>query len=178
MAAALVCAGFVSSASVKADYYDLVNHAQISLSPDPALVNQESPATLHIMTRADVHGFIGMNEPVHVPNHQVVGQRLDLFFPTDCSFGCQNLPIGLVAHPFLLPPLSEGMHTVRILADSGPDVLAEFTIPVGGAPIGIPAAVQLPVAGGVALGLLGASLVLMAWVRARATKKAVEDISV
>lgn len=104
--------------------------------------------------------------------HQIVGQRVDVFFPTSCAFICQNLRITLIAHPFRLPPLSEGMHTVRILANTGPEVLAEFTIPVAGSPTGTPAAAQLPVDGSVALGLLGGLLVLMASVRSRGMKKA------
>jgi len=57
------------------------------------------------------------------------------------------------------------MHTIRILADSGPEVLAEFSIAVGGAPIGNPALVSLPVAGVLATGLLSSLLV---WIRTRA----------
>ncbi len=177
IAAALVCAGFVSSGTVRAHYDDPVSHARLELFPDPVPVNQESAATLLILVGGDVHGFNGMNDPVHVPQHQIVGERLDLFFETGCSFICQNLPTTYVAHPFRLPPLSEGMHTVRILADSGPEVLAEFTIPVGGSPTGTPASTELPVDGRVALGLLGMSLVLMAWVRSRGRKKAAKDIS-
>lgn len=177
IATAFVCAGFVSSGSVRADYDDPVSNARLELFPDPVPVNQESAATLLILTTADVHGFNGMNDPVHVPEHQIVGQRLDLFFQTGCSFICQNLPTTYVAHPFRLPPLSEGMHTVRILADSGPEVLAEFTIPVGGSPTGTPTPTALPVDGRVALGVLGVSLVLMAWVRSRRSKKAAEVLS-
>ena len=177
IAAALVCAGFVSSETVKAHYDDPVSHARLELSPDPVPVNQESAATLLILVGADVHGFNGMNDPVHVPEHQIVGQRLDLFFETGCSFICQNLPTPYVAHPFRLPPLSEGMHTVRILADSGPEVLAEFTIPVGGSPTGTKGVVQLPIGGSEALGPLAVLLVLVAWVRSRGKKKAAEDPS-
>lgn len=178
IAAALVCAGLLTAGNVKADYDDPVSHARLSVTPDPVPVNQESAATLFILTRADVLGFNGMNDPVHVPGHQIVGQRIDLFFPTGCAFICQNLPITLIAHPFRLPPLTEGMHTVRILANTGPEVLAEFTIPVGGSPTGTPDTTQLPVDGSVALGLLGMSLVVMAWVRSRGRKKAAEDLSV
>lgn len=177
IAAALVCAGFVSSGSVKAHYDDPVSNARLEVSPDPVPVNQESAATLLILVGADVHGFNGMNDPVHVPEHRIVGQRLDLFFETGCSFICQFVPTTYVAHPFRLPPLSEGMHTVRILADSGPQVLAEFTIQVGGSPTGTPAATELPVDGTVALGLLGMLLVLMARMRSRGRKMAAEDLS-
>ena len=161
---ALLCAGFIVAGSARADYVDPVSHARLVVSPDPVPVNLESAATLFILTRADVHGFNGMNDPVHVPAHQIVGQRLDLFFPTSCSFICQNLPITMISHPFRLPPLREGMHTVRILADEGPEVLAEFSIPVG-APTGTPA--RFAAVGGRFASLLTILLVSAVWIRRR-----------
>lgn len=164
---ALVCAGFIAATGARAEYLDPVSGARLVLSPDPVPVNLESSATLFILTRADVHGFNEGNEPVHVPPHQIVGQRLDLFFSTSCSFICQNLPTRVISHPFRLPPLSEGMHTVRILADAGPEVLAVFSIPVGGVPTGTPAPVSLPVGGGLTIGLLAILLVSAVWIRRR-----------
>jgi hypothetical protein len=142
-------ASFASSAG------EPITGAYVTFELNPPPANQTFHGMLHRQGHPGSLGFLA--DASGIALHRITADSIDFLFDTGCGFLCPPLPPEVIASPFTLPALPAGPHRVRILSNFGdtPQILADFTIAVGGGAAG---AVALPLGGSLGNGLLGVIL--------------------